>query len=254
MADDFYTQDERRSQRDITSNAIRNRNLGDISFDKATGGTIILGGENNTSGLLQIYDGNGNVVIQGDNTGNHYYDSSGNENVTINSDGLAITNGKISIENDSSQVTIDEKGVVSLPNFASASVLSAPIQTITSTSNVDITGSSLSFTTPRASNFLALLTCQFFVTTAAVGDWSGTARYLIDLDGVQYGLSIGYEALQSGTDTVGAVHLTVATTTAYITVLAGSHTLKARGRVDSPINGAKTVLNFFSLTYIQLGS
>ena len=75
-------------QRDIEPNAVKNRHIANLSFDKASGGTLVLGGANNVEGLVQLYDANSNLIFQGDKEGHKYYDTSSNALVTIDEEGL----------------------------------------------------------------------------------------------------------------------------------------------------------------------
>lgn len=74
----------------IENLAVTTGKINDFSFNQGSGGTLTLGGTLNGNGLLSIVNGTGGTVIRGDNTGHHYYNTSGTELVTINSSGLTI--------------------------------------------------------------------------------------------------------------------------------------------------------------------
>lgn len=69
-------------------NIIGATKLKDFSFNSGIGGTITLGGTANGNGYLQIEDASGNVIVTGDNLGNHYFNTSGTEVVKVDSGGF----------------------------------------------------------------------------------------------------------------------------------------------------------------------
>lgn len=106
-------------------NIIGNTKLKNISFNRASGGTITLGGAGN---------GNGVAIVK---------DSGGTTRVTINNSGINVTGGNISISNALGSTIVDANGLNSIGNFYSAQVLNASIGTTASTTYVDVTGSNL---------------------------------------------------------------------------------------------------------------
>ena len=69
----------------VTADKISVTNLAAISADL---GVVNIGGASNGSGVLNIKDGSGNIIIKGDNAGHHYYDTGGTELIRVDSDGL----------------------------------------------------------------------------------------------------------------------------------------------------------------------
>lgn len=75
---------------DNDRNIVTNSKFKNISFSKAQGGTAVLGGSGDGDGVLQIKDSSGNVIVQGDNNGMHYYNTGGTEKARMNSNGIEV--------------------------------------------------------------------------------------------------------------------------------------------------------------------
>jgi len=84
----MFIQDASINNAKIGTAAIGTANIGTLTFNEIEGGTAILGGTANGNGLLQIKDASGSVIIQGDNLGHHYRDTSGGTLVEINASGF----------------------------------------------------------------------------------------------------------------------------------------------------------------------
>lgn|SRR3990167_2940376 len=56
-----------------------NISSGTMSFNRASGGTLVLGGTANGNGLMQILNTAGTTIVKGDNLGHHYYGTSGTQ-------------------------------------------------------------------------------------------------------------------------------------------------------------------------------
>lgn len=68
--------------------AVGNFNLKNFSFSKGTGGTLQLGGTANGNGLMTLKDASGVVIMQQDNTGQHFYNSAGTESIRVDLTGF----------------------------------------------------------------------------------------------------------------------------------------------------------------------
>jgi hypothetical protein len=77
---EFNSQNER--------NAITATNIQNFSFSTGRGGTLTLGGTTNGDGLMELRDSGGTLIFTGNNTGHHYYGTSGVEQVKVDSSGL----------------------------------------------------------------------------------------------------------------------------------------------------------------------
>jgi len=62
--------------------------LGTLTANQINGGTLILGGTSNGDGVLHINNASGTTIIQGNNTGHHYYNTVGAELIRGNDSGL----------------------------------------------------------------------------------------------------------------------------------------------------------------------
>lgn len=69
-------------------NSVADWNLQNFSFSKGQGGQLILGGVGNVSGILQIKDAQGNIIVQGNNLGTEYFDTAGHQLITVDDVGL----------------------------------------------------------------------------------------------------------------------------------------------------------------------
>lgn len=115
-----------------------------INWEKGFGGTLTLGGANNVNGVLSIKD------------------ATNTEKVLLDKDGITVSDGKITIKNDSGDTTIDSKGIVSTANFASDTAVSLNnTRTTSSTSFVNVSNTTLTFTLTRSANVLFLLWGDF---------------------------------------------------------------------------------------------
>lgn len=123
----------------IEDAAITNAKIVDLTWDKAQGGTAKLGGLNDVDGILSVLD------------------NSGVEKVVLDKDGVLIKSGKLVIQNDSDEISIDSKGIVSNKNFTQT--LSAGVninQVISGSSETDITNCSVSYANLRAKAIIIL--------------------------------------------------------------------------------------------------
>lgn len=242
MADDVkpvtYSQDPRTGQRDIYPDSIDTLHIKDLavtdakivnlSFNKAVGGTLTLGGSNNASGVFSLLNGSGSEVVHMDNTG------------------IQVFNGNITIKNDSSQTAIDAKGIVSNSNnFQLFNFNGGPIQSITSNSQTDITGSSQTISIPRTTNVLFLLSTESFLVESA-GD-TADGKMGLNIDGTYPRCVI---RMHSGADVLET------RTNFFVGQLSGgSHTIKLQAQLETIFLGAPSMTLFtFSWTYILLGT
>lgn len=100
--------------------AVTNSQLGNFSFGKGVGGTIVLGGSGNGSGQLIVND------------------SSGSTRVQINNTGIYVTDGSLTFLNSTGGTVLDSSGLVSLTSFSAASLQGSGEGTITGTAYTDV--------------------------------------------------------------------------------------------------------------------
>lgn len=238
---DWFFQDDRSSQRDIISNAVRDRNLGNISFNKAQGGTLVLGGTNNTNGSLSVKD------------------STNTEKIILDKDGLVIHGGKITIYNDSDVTTLDSKGIVSTANFASGNTVSTSTRTLQSKTLADLASTTLTFSLTRTSRVLlsATIICNMY-NLGSTDSIIGAAVYM-NVDGANESNFMhtisGPIAYNGGFETISPT--ATLTFNQIKSLAAGSHTIKLQWQVTFPVAlpGTEGVTTSnTSVLYIVLGT
>ncbi len=240
---DTVKQNPRTKQQDITSNGIRGYNIENFTFDKAQGGTLTLGGRNNVSGVLSLRDASGIEKITADNTG------------------ITITDGKLTIINSAGSTIIDPAGIVSTANFPSDYVTSAAANTTTSTTAVDLSGSSLAaFTLARSTKVLVLVTvlCRndsFVVNGSSlsviVNDSVAGNIFSSDFTNAWKLDSISEDAMAFITGWDITSHDAHSTFGNIFSFTSGSHVLKLQHKVNG--SGMSRV-NYFQLAYAVLGT
>lgn len=226
--------------RQIADLAVTNAKISSLSFDKAVGGTLTLGGVNNVSGLFSLKNASGTEIVHIDNTGIQVYD------------------GSIVIKNVDNTTILDTAGIVSTANFITDQISSNSSNTTASTSFVDVPGSSMNpFVLERET--IALITV--FTKAYNVGRASNT-NYEVgiqvndSIDGNLIGYSHNGNWIITGIDFVGQSYgLSVVgdniTISAYLTLNPGTHILKIQYKA---ISGGTATEDGFILNYNLLGS
>lgn len=82
--------DYRASQRDVLPSAIKDRNIESLTFTKAKGGTLVLGGINNIDGVLNLNDATNNTLLTLTKDGVTFYDTSANKLMEIDGDNITF--------------------------------------------------------------------------------------------------------------------------------------------------------------------
>jgi hypothetical protein len=116
----------------IKDASITDAKIANLTFNKAVGGTLTLGGTANGNGYGQVLDSSGGTVI------------------TLTNTGINVYGGNINVYDSSGGTVIDSLGLNSTNNFYSDSVSGGVFDT-TSTSMVNVTGGTLAtlvFTRP----------------------------------------------------------------------------------------------------------
>lgn len=106
----------------IANAIITNAKINDVSFSKAVGGTLTLGGSGNVSGVFTLKDAAGAEKIAMDNTG------------------MTINTGKITLKDSAETTIVDATGLVSTANFANG------VGAYTGTGNLSITSADGNYT------------------------------------------------------------------------------------------------------------
>lgn len=230
----------RTNQRTISSNGIRNYNIENFTFDKGQGGTLTLGGMNNTNGSLSVKDSSGNTIITLDNTGE------------------TINNGKLTIKDNTGTTIIDGTGLVSSSNFSTNSLdvsdQSGSVFTNSSFSDVVSVPSSLSLTLSRVTYVAFFYNIQIAVAQVNnVLDMSARVIFQVYEDGL-----VGPQILLDSSFIVasGARENVIRKTYAasFVKLITnGTHTIKLQSQLSSGSNAQYTYYGG-SLFYLVLGS
>lgn len=207
----------------ISSARIKN-----ITWDKAQGGTAVLGGPGNGNGILEVHDEAG--VTKG----------------IWDKDGIHIIDGNIVVENEDGDITFDARGLVSSTNFTLTNSASDSLnQNITSPSGTLITGSTLTFTLDRAASIMVLANVAGFMNEGA-GNGNGYAY--IELNGAE--LSFTRILFTSGQNALisGGAHYMI------VNLPAGSHTLRLMAVMDTLSGSPVFTVYGYNFSYTKLGT
>lgn len=74
----------------LQDGSVTNEKIANLTFGKAFGGTITLGGNNNGNGIIKVEDSANSLIIQEDNLGLHLYNSSQSETIRLDNLGLHV--------------------------------------------------------------------------------------------------------------------------------------------------------------------
>lgn len=203
----------------LEDGALNSSLIQNLNWSKGKGGELTLGGAGNTSGLLKVLD------------------QLGIDRVIIDKSGITINDGKITIYDEDGSTALDSKGIVSTTQFTSGTIFDANLQTTTSTSLVNVTGTSITFTLDRQSKV-------FFGFDGIMGaDNTGAGELYLVIDGVPDTNSF-FACINAGANSVTVANTCLAT------LGAGSHTVKLQMR---SFNGIEVSVAGANLTYVVLG-
>lgn len=207
---DSLTFDQNNDRGAISSIHIKNASIGtaqigSISFNNIAGGTATLGGTANGNGVLSVRN------------------QSGSEVVLLNSSGITVRNGSITVQDSSGTDIIDSTGLVSTVNFRFGQGTASADQTITALTPTfsDITGGSVTIPLTRSTN--VFLTAS--VTARHNNDGDGIARVRFVYGGTantEIGPNILIRTFGTGEFNVAQTH-----STAFVQQFAaGTHTVR----------------------------
>lgn len=209
---------------------IANAKIDTIIWDKAQGGIATLGGLDNVNGVLRILDG------------------SAVEKVTLNKDGIIVRGGKLILQNEDDETSIDAKGIVSTVNFTRSDAANGGLnQVITSTSYVDVTGMTLTFVTTRPITVVFLADMGVFLTES-VGNTTHANFWIFLDDGAGF---FGQQSMYLGS---GNVSLMPISCHVVKEIPAGTHTVKVMGQLFNKIGSPNVTIFNFKLSYVLLGT
>lgn len=169
----------------------------------------------------------------------------------------AVRNANIGAMVAGSEVSvIDERGLVSINNFASTVVTSGFSINVdyTSSTEVDVTGSSTTFTLARPAIALFQAHGHGFITpNGSVGNFGGNGLVRLKIDDTEYGRGI-MSGGEFGGDNTGGTGLTGWSLHRYVVLTAGTHVVKLTGAID--INNGTPAFRLYNyrISYVVLGS
>jgi hypothetical protein len=145
-----------------------NITTGEMSFDRARGGMMKLGGENNQNGEFALYDENGL------------------EKILMDKDGMQIMNGAMIIKDTNGRTIVDGSGLVSESNFANtgAAITNVSSQEISSNNTLeDVTGAKFNFILKRRATILIFGHIVLGLRNGSVGDYKAEVHTELHRDG-----------------------------------------------------------------------
>lgn len=209
----------------ITSQFIRS-----LSFSQAQGGTAVLGGSGNGNGVLEVRNASGGTVVQ------------------LDYNGLTINNGSITINNNSGSPVVDAYGVNSQNVFVNSGVVNnSLVQTVSGTTEVSLTGGTMTFISNRNNiNYLFLYTVEAYLVENPPSDTTyGYIRLYVD--GVGYNPSVNmYTGAGNRDNRSYMAH-------ALITLNSGTHTAILKAANYNLVGTANMVVQAYKFTYCALG-
>ena len=215
-----------------------NITTGEMSFDRVKGGTLTLGGIENTNGILSTNDDLNQEILKIDKTG------------------LTTNKGNLIAKNNNDQTILDSSGIVSTTAFKIDRVAGVN-QIITSTTSVDIVGLSINTINFKRPTVVLILFESLVQLDASDGSsyFNGNGVIQCIIDGSAYNsIFMQFQAARTDTYTDGVTWKSVIGYT-IITLGKGSHALQMQGSVSS--GGALNIgvgVGQNSLTYIAFGT
>jgi hypothetical protein len=76
----------------LQDGSVTNEKIANLTFGKAFGGQITIGGNNNGDGIIKVQSSSNQLILQEDNLGLHLYDISNNDIITLDHLGLHLYN------------------------------------------------------------------------------------------------------------------------------------------------------------------
>lgn len=222
----------------VTNLNASNITSGTMSFNRASGGTLVLGGTTNGNGLMEVRNAAGGTVITMDNTG------------------ITVNDGSIVVKNSGSVTLLDNVGLVSAANFPFTIVSgTAGQQTANGTAWVDITGMTTDIVLTRAQQIYFF--CKFRGGDTE-GDITTTNAPNCKVRLLVGGTEIDTTSMPSAVrdDGAGGVsfHFTVGAISAVVTVAAGTTTAKMQFSSTSSGKEVRTSAADSELVYFKLGA
>lgn len=222
---------------------VNNVHLKDFSFNKATGGTITLGGVANGNGVMQILNASGGTVV------------------TANNSGITINSGSITINDSSGSSVIDSMGIVNSSLITNSAVTKTGgfDQIISGTAETPLNDGTISFVLDRAATCLFMVDASVWEQRASgTADYNAYGKVQLFIDDVEYNRAVvggGYFEVNGGVRGNGettiqscAVH--------YMKNIAsaGTHTFVVKASQEILDGVPEMGVHIYNMTYIRIGA
>lgn len=137
----------------IQDASITNAKIDSIQWDKAQGGTLILGGTNNTSGVFSLQD------------------EGGTEKISMDKDGMTINDGNLTLKDSGGTTIVDAGGLVSAANFGvQTTIITGTTTQWAENGYIPVPGGTITLSRTRTTVYLIGLTANCRNTSAGIGD------------------------------------------------------------------------------------
>lgn len=219
-----------RIERMLQGQQVGTARIANISADKITTGTLVI--RDGTDGAQLVVE-----------------DALGNEIVTLNTDGIIVEGGNIIIKNENGDVTFDANGLVSQQNFPSFDAFDNSSRTSSSTSLVDISGTTLNITEQtRTVKVLIFFTIMWIVTHGS--PYQAQFGVSLAVDGSAQAEGFLAELVDDGQQ-----YFHTSTTHLLVEMGAGTHTVKAQWGLTVFSGGTPQMTAFqTNITAVILGT
>lgn len=222
--------------RNLKNASITNAKLDTFSFNKGSGGTLVLGGTANGNGIFSLKNAGGTEIIGMDNSG------------------MMINSGKITVKDSNGTTVMDSSGLFSTNVFRSDSVSSGAVNSTTSGTAVDIPNSSL--TTPsftRNTRVLVFFLNSTYLSGQSGGDYAGLINTYLTIDNSHY-TTLNHQGYSVSGD-ASAVDVLTQSGQYIATLGSGTHTIKMQWKITQTSgNNAQANSLGFDIGYVVLGN
>lgn len=216
----------------IQDAAITDAKIDSFTFTKGQGGTLKLGGLDNTNGVFSLVD------------------ADDDEKIYMDKDGIIIRDGRLLIENDAGDTTIDEFGVVSENNFVQTqSVYAALTQTISGTTEVDLTDSELNFSVDRPRAIMILFSASSYLNQSVGNTCNLIIRFRNSINGGSYN-----ELARIIMGSEDGSFLTLSNFSVGLAVTPGTRSYKLTAQLEDYVGAPTALVYGYDFSYTILGT
>ena len=212
-----------------------NITTGQMSFDRAQGGSLILGGQNNQLGTFALRD------------------DEDQDRITLDKDGMIIDRGKMTIKDKNNSLIIDSSGLVSSTQFKTGNIVNNERRTIQSTAWTDVSNTTLDFSLTRTVYVLLSVTI-----VALMEDMGGTdiltSTFAMNIDGTRENFLMYFRDSRIETPSTFSTQSRTYTLGYQVIKLLGNggHTIKLQGNISNAT--FRLFIDASTVYYIVLGN